>query len=223
VGNVELLVVEDDERIGSSLTRALRGQGYTVEWARDGAEALARIEDSTTLVILDLGLPDIDGIDLCRSLRARDPSPHILILTARRDEVDVVVGLEAGADDYIVKPFGLAELLARIRVCERRQASTERVVIGDLEIEVGARRVSMLGAPVELSLKEFELLLLLARHAGTVVRRTELVESIWDEHWFGSTRTIDTHVWALRRKLDVPDQPSRITTVRGVGYRLEHS
>ena len=220
---VDLLVVEDDEPIGSSLTRALRGQGYTVGWARDGAEALARIDDATSVVILDLGLPDIDGVDLCGRAASANPAAQIVILTARRDEVDVVVGLDAGADDYIVKPFGLAELLARIRVCERRQPSGEKLVVGDIAIAIDARRVSVRGEPVELTVKEFELLMLLARRAGQVVRRRELVESVWEEVWRGSTKTLDTHVWSLRRKIDVAGQDSCITTIRGVGYRLERT
>jgi DNA-binding response OmpR family regulator len=215
-----ILVVEDDQRIGSSLARALQGQGYSVEWARNGAAALDLLEPHTAFVILDLGLPDVDGVDLCRTLRAKSPSTQVLILTARGDEVDVVVGLDAGADDYIVKPFGLAELLARIRVCERRRPNAASLIVGDLEIAVDERRVTVRGEPVELSAKEYELLVLLARDAGEIVRRSQLIESIWDPSSFGSTKTIDTHVWSLRRKLD-GSLPSRITTVRGVGYRLE--
>ena len=221
MGGIGILVVEDDERIGSSLTRALEGQGYVVDWARDGGAALECVRDSTAVVVLDLGLPDIDGIDVCRLLRSRYAEIQVLMLTARRDEVDVVVGLDAGADDYIVKPFSLSELLARIRVCERRNPRPDLVVVGDLVITVDARRVMLGGVPIELSAKEFELLTMLARNAGDVVRRTDLLASIWDEHWFGSTKTLDTHVWLLRRKLDRPDAPSWITTVRGVGYRLE--
>jgi DNA-binding response OmpR family regulator len=217
-----ILVVEDDQRIGSSLARALQGQGYSVEWARNGADALDLLEPYTAFVILDLGLPDVDGVDLCRTLRAKSPSTQVLILTARGDEVDVVVGLDAGADDYIVKPFGLAELLARIRVCERRRPNAANLIVGDLEIAVDERRVTVRSEPVELSAKEYELLVLLARNAGEIVRRSQLIESIWDPGSFGSTKTIDTHVWSLRRKLD-GSQPSRITTVRGVGYRLERS
>ena len=217
----EILVVEDDARIGDSLSGALTGQGYSVDLARDGSSALELVRDSTAIVILDLGLPDIDGVDLCRTLRSRNTTLHILILTARGDEVDVVVGLDAGADDYIVKPFGLAELLARVRVCERRDTRPNRIVIGDLDISIESRKVTLRGSAISLSVKEFELLVMLARSAGDVVRRTELLASIWDEHWFGSTKTIDTHIWLLRRKLDAPEGPSWITTVRGVGYRLD--
>lgn len=216
----QILVVEDDQRIGSSLARALQGQGYSVEWARTGAAALELLAPHTAFVILDLGLPDVDGVDLCRALRSRNPSTQVLILTARGEEVDIVVGLDAGADDYIVKPFGLAELLARIRVCERRRPNANSLVIGDLEIAIDERRVTVHGEPVELSAKEYELVVLLGRNAGEIVRRSQLIESIWDPSSFGSTKTIDTHMWSLRRKLD-GSRPSRITTVRGVGYRLE--
>jgi DNA-binding response OmpR family regulator len=217
----EILVVEDDQRIGSSLARALQGQGYSVKWARSGTAALELLDPSTAFVILDLGLPDVDGVDLCRTVRAQSPSTQVLILTARSEEVDVVVGLDAGADDYIVKPFGLAELLARIRVCERRRPDAANLTIGDLEIDVDERRVTVRGEPVELSVKEYELLLILGRNAGEIVRRSHLIESIWDEQSIGSTKTIDTHIWSLRRKLDASDHPSRITTVRGVGYRMD--
>ena len=221
VAGMGILVVEDDERIGESLARVLGAQGYAVTWTRTGADALAVVDEANAIVILDLGLPDRDGIEVCRELRRRDAAIRILILTARRDEVDVVVGLDAGADDYIVKPFSLAELLARIRAAERRDARPDRLVVGDLDIGVDTRRVFLRGEPVELSVKEFDLLTMLARDAGEVVRRTDLLSSVWDEHWFGSTKTLDTHVWLLRRKLDREGEPSRISTVRGVGYRLE--
>ena len=216
-----ILVVEDDERIGTSLNRALEGHGYVVDWVRGGSDALDSLRDSTAVVILDLGLPDADGVDICRALRERDHDLQILMLTARRDEVDVVVGLDAGADDYIVKPFSLAELLARLRVCERRETRADRIVVGELDIVVRTHRSTLSGEPLELSVKEFALLAMLARNAGEVVRRKDLLDAIWSEHWYGSTKTIDTHVWSLRRKLDRPGHESWISTVRGVGYRME--
>lgn len=216
-----ILIVEDDEHIGLALSGALRGQGYTVTWARTGSDALELADGSTTVVILDLGLPDIDGVDVCRQLRSGDADLHILMLTARADEVDVVVGLDAGADDYIVKPFGLAELLARIRVGERRDSRSDLIAVDDLVISVSARTVRLGGDEIKLSVKEFDLLAMLARNAGEVVTRNDLLASIWDEHWFGSTKTLDTHVWLLRRKLDRLGEPSWITTVRGVGYRVQ--
>ena len=217
-----IVVVEDDDGIGSSLQRTLAGQGYEVEWARTGAEALELVKTMTALVVLDLNLPDQDGLEVCRRLRARPASPQVLVLTARDDEADVVLGLDAGADDYLTKPFRLAELLARVRACTRRSESqTDVLEIGDLTVGVDARTVQIAGAAVELRPKEFDLLVALARSAGRVVTRERLLEDVWDEHWFGSTKTLDIHIWALRRKLDAPGATSRITTVRGVGYRMD--
>jgi DNA-binding response OmpR family regulator len=217
-----IVVVEDDEGIGASLAKTLQGQGYEVDWARTGAEGLAAVRASTSVVILDLGLPDQDGLALCRRLRRAVPSPQVLILTARNAEADVVLGLDAGADDYIVKPFRLAELLARVRVCTRRvDGDRDHLVVGSLSIDVDARTVQLDGVNVDMRPKEFDLLVALARDAGRVVTRERLLSDVWDEHWFGSTKTLDIHIWALRRKLDDPDAQSRITTVRGVGYRMD--
>jgi DNA-binding response OmpR family regulator len=217
-----IVVVEDDEGIGASLAKTLQGQGYDVDWARTGAEGLAAVRASTSVVILDLGLPDQDGLALCRRLRRAVPSPQVLILTARNAEADVVLGLDAGADDYIVKPFRLAELLARVRVCTRRvDGDRDHLVVGSLSIDVDARTVQLDGVNVDMRPKEFDLLVALARDAGRVVTRERLLSDVWDEHWFGSTKTLDIHIWALRRKLDAPDAQSRITTVRGVGYRMD--
>jgi DNA-binding response OmpR family regulator len=222
VASTEIVLVEDDEGIGSSLARTLEGQGYAVTWVRTGEAGLAAVRATTALVVLDLGLPDQDGLEVCRLLRDRSPGPQVLMLTARADEADVVLGLDAGADDYLVKPFRLAELLARVRACTRRvEDDRDRLSLGGLEVDVDGRRVALDGAPVELRPKEFDLLVALARNAGRVVTRERLLEEVWDEHWFGSTKTLDIHIWALRRKLDAPDTPSRISTVRGVGYRID--
>jgi DNA-binding response OmpR family regulator len=222
VAGPEVLVVEDDEGIGRSLVKTLAGQGYDVGWARTGAEALALVGSGTDLVVLDLGLPDIDGLEVCRRLRQRSPSPQVLVLTARREEADVVLGLDAGADDYLVKPFRLAELLARVRARVRRSAiDDDELRVGDLVVNVGAHRVTAGDVDVELRPKEFALLVALAREAGRVVPREQLMADVWDDNWYGSTKTLDIHVWALRRKLDRPGQASRISTVRGVGYRLD--
>jgi DNA-binding response OmpR family regulator len=148
----------------------------------------------------------------------------VLILTARQEEADIVLGLDAGADDYLIKPFRLAELLARVRACTRRaDADRDHLVVGDLRIDVDTHTVTVADEVVELRPKEFDLLVALARGAGRVLRRERLLEEVWDEHFFGSTKTLDIHVWALRRKLDPPGGPSRISTVRGVGYRLDLS
>jgi DNA-binding response OmpR family regulator len=217
-----IVVVEDDEGIGGSLAKTLTAQGYEVDWARTGSDGLAAVRAATAVVILDLGLPDQDGLEVCRRLRQAVPSPQVLVLTARDGEADVVLGLDAGADDYIVKPFRLAELLARVRACTRRvEGDRDHLVVGGVSIDVDARTVQVEGSDVDLRPKEFDLLVALARDAGRVVTRERLLNDVWDEHWFGSTKTLDIHIWALRRKLDQPEVPSRITTVRGVGYRMD--
>jgi DNA-binding response OmpR family regulator len=224
-----LLVVEDDEAIGRALVQALTGQGATVGWARSGTDALRMAATTTDLVLLDLGLPDMDGIEVCRRLRDRYPPLEIVVVTARSEEIDVVVGLDAGADDYIVKPFRLAELLARIRARLRRQQTGEPESVevgsnrGRLHVDLAARRCSLDGEEVELRAREFDLLAVLALDAGRVVSRRRLMAEVWDRHFDSTTKTLDMHVSALRRKLDGPgaETPSLITTVRSVGYRLE--
>jgi DNA-binding response OmpR family regulator len=221
-----ILVVEDDEDIGSGLTDALRAVGYEAIWTKTAAAALdSAVTAHPDVVLLDLGLPDSDGVDLCRRLRLADPHAAIIMVTARRDEIDAVVGLDAGADDYVTKPFRLVELLARIRAQVRRVDASEKTdhfTVGDLEIDVGARRAWHYHAALDLRTKEFELLVLLASKAGRVVTRERIMSEVWDEHWFGSTKTLDMHISSLRRKLgDDGQHPKVITTVRGVGYRLE--
>jgi DNA-binding response OmpR family regulator len=218
-----ILIVEDDERIGSTLLRALLGNGYEAVWERVGLSALdAAAGERPDLVLLDLGLPDVDGLEVCRRLHLRDPTVDIIMLTARDEELDVVVGLDAGAIDYITKPFKLAELMARIRAQLRRtEPRTVRSTVGDLVIDAAARRAWLAGDELELRAKEFDLLARLAADAGHVVTREVLMADVWDEHWFGSTKTLDFHIAALRRKVDVPGAESRIATLRGVGYRYE--
>jgi DNA-binding response OmpR family regulator len=221
-----ILVVEDDEAIGRGLTHALSGQGYSVRWASTGSDALREAtEDAPDLVLLDLGLPDLDGVEVCRRLREVSPGTTIVMLTARDAEIDVVVGLDAGADDYVTKPFRLAELLARTRAHLRRAESVgpnERLAVGQLELDTGSHRTWIDGREVDLRPKEFDLLALLMLEAGRVVGRERIMSEVWDEHWFGSTKTLDMHISALRRKLlDAGDVPNRLSTIRGVGYRLE--
>jgi DNA-binding response OmpR family regulator len=226
-----VLVVEDDASIGRALTGALRAQGLEVLWATSGADALELAAGSRAqLVLLDLGLPDLDGVEVCRRIRRGDPHVPIVVLTARHSEVDVVLGLDAGADDYVTKPFRLAELLARVRAHLRRSTATAipatpTITVGDVEVDRDARRVRVGGEEIDLRAREFDLLSFLMGQAGVAVTRERIMSEVWDEHWFGPTKTLDMHISALRRKLGetVGDEsaPSRITTLRGVGYRYE--
>ena len=221
-----ILFVEDEAAIFEPFSKALRRNGFEPVVARTAAEALesaARLDPD--LVLLDLNLPDGDGSDVCRSLR-KDSDVPIVMLTARGTEMDRVLGLELGADDYVVKPFSSRELISRIRAVLRRTRSDERLpparmVVGELEVDPGARSVRLAGEPVALSRKEFDLLAELARHAGQVVTREDLMSRVWDVNWFGSTKTLDVHIRTLRRKLaDDSADPRFIETVRGVGFRL---
>jgi two-component system, OmpR family, response regulator RegX3 len=214
---MRVLVVEDEPTIAEPLAEGLRREGFAVTVASTGAEALAAGESD--IVLLDLRLPDVDGLDVCRRLRERSDVP-IIVVTARGEEADRVVGLELGADDYVVKPFGLRELIARIRAVTRRArqpSSAGPIHIGPVEVDERARHVTVHGEEIELTPKEFDLLVALARDPGTVVSRRRLLEEVWQTTWYGSTKTIDVHMAALRRKLG---DPSLIETVRGVGFRL---
>ena len=218
-----ILLVEDDDAIASGLSRVLAGQGYAVRRLARGGPALGAAGQDVALVILDLGLPDVDGIDVCRRLRLSRPDLAILILSARDQEVDVVAGLDAGADDYLVKPFRLSELLARVRAHLRRAATSadgdpdEPLTAGGVVVDRAARRASRDGEELELRPKEFELLALFVEHAGRVVSRERIMRDVWDTEWLGSTKTIDVHVLSLRRKLGA----GAITTLRGIGYRFD--
>jgi DNA-binding response OmpR family regulator len=223
-----VLLVEDDERISQPLVRMLEAEGFRVRHADNGAAALAAVlEELPDLVLLDLSLPDIDGLELCRRVRAAHPAVPIVMLTARNAEVDVVVGLDAGADDYITKPFRVAELTARIRTRLRASKAASHAVahsddIGGLRIDRAARRAWIDDDELNLAPKEFDLLVLLTSHAGETLRREQIMVEVWDENWWGSTRTLDTHVASLRRKLgDTSETPERIVTVRGIGFRYE--
>jgi two-component system, OmpR family, response regulator RegX3 len=223
-----ILLVEDEASIGEPFARALTREGFATEWVRTAADALAAAAgDPPDLVLLDLALPDGDGRDVARTLRAQGDVP-IIMVTARGTETDRIVGLELGADDYVVKPFSSAEVIARIRAVLRRTQRSEGAPppaeplrIGDLEVDLAARRAVLGDRELDLSRKEFDLLAELARNAGRVVTREDLMARVWDENWFGSTKTLDVHVGWLRRKLaDDPAAPGWIDTVRGVGYRF---
>ena len=214
---MRVLVVEDEDAIAEPLVEGLDREGYDVVRVASGQEALDA--DEADLILLDLRLPDIDGFTVCRELRARSDVP-IIVVSARGEEVDRVVGLELGADDYVVKPYGLRELVARIRaVMRRRDAGTKRDVlrVGPLEIDERARRASYDARELQLTAKEFDLLALLAADPGSVVDRETILRRVWETTWYGGQKTIDVHVAALRKKLGDPDA---IETVRGIGYRL---
>ncbi len=216
-----VLLAEDDPAISEPLARSLTREGYEVEVVEDGRAALEAAQGNVDLLILDLGLPVIDGLEVCRRLRATGSVVPVLILTARADEVDTVVGLDAGADDYVTKPFRLAELLARARALLRRgtePASTHSPV----RIDVQARRVWFRGEELHLTVKEFDLFRILVREQGKVVTRDQLMKEIWETPWFGSTKTLDMHISVLRRKIgDDASSPTYITTVRGLGFRFD--
>lgn len=219
-----ILVVEDDETIWRGLNQALSAQGYQVSLAPTGADALAVADrpDEPDLVLLDLGLPDIDGIEVCRRLRERHPQATVVMLTARSEEIDIVLGLDAGADDYLIKPFHLSELLARIRAHLRRRVQAgpkQPVDLGGLHVDFAAHRVAVNGDDVLLRAKEFDLLATLIREPGTVLTREVILQEVWDISWPGSSRTLDQHISSLRRRLG--DLGEHIVTVRGVGFRYD--
>ena len=222
-----VLLVEDEESITAPLSEALSREGFEPVIAATAAEALELAASrSPDLVLLDLGLPDGSGLDVCRALRSRSTVP-IIMVTARGEETDRIVGLEVGADDYVVKPFSAREVVARIRAVLRRTAAPaptplgEVVELGEVRVDRARRSATFEGRPIELSRKEFDLLQLLVDNAGTVVKRERLIDEVWDTNWFGSTKTLDVHVSALRKKLgDDPSTPRYIHTVRGVGFRF---
>ncbi len=219
---MRVLLVEDDRTIAEPLVRALRREDFDVVHVTTGSAALDAAQD-IDVVLLDLGLPDMDGLIVCRELRARHSHLAVIVVTARAGEMDRVTLLELGADDYVVKPFGQRELVARIRAVLRRTRSAEEpkqipvIELGPIQIDQRARVVTNSGTPVHLTPKEYDLLVLLASDPGAVRTRDEILREVWDEHWFGSSKTLDVHMTSLRRKLD---QPDLIETVRGVGFRV---
>ncbi len=236
----QVLIVEDDDAIAMPLLRTLGREGYAVERVASGVEAVARVDTGGVhLVLLDLGLPDMDGLEVCRQVREAGYAGGVMILTARGGELDRVVGLDVGADDYLAKPFGLAELLARVRALLRRagtaaagaddrtgtepdgSATAVPPGPGGLRVDTRSRRVWVADREVTLTSKEFDLLALLDSDRGGVLTRERLMDEVWDENWFGSTKTLDVTVGRLRQKLEDSAAPVRIVAVRGVGFRLE--
>jgi two-component system response regulator RegX3 len=226
-----VLVVEDEESFVEALTIGLNREGFRVQIARDGREALDLFEAvAPDVILLDVMLPKISGIDVCREIRSRSRVP-IIMVTARNSEIDAVVGLEVGADDYVSKPFRLRELIARVRVALRRIPSDvdvdavdrpDQLEVGDVRVDTARHEVWVRGAIAALPLKEFELLEFLLTNAGRVLTRDVLIDRIWGPNYFGDTKTLDVHIKRLRAKVESdPAKPTRIVTVRGVGYRYE--
>ncbi|MEP7202032.1 MAG: response regulator transcription factor [Ilumatobacteraceae bacterium] len=216
-----ILIVEDDESIGRAVSESLASHGYLVDWCLDGESVAALIDRAVPdLVLLDAGLPDIDGFTLCRWLRGKHRDLPIVLVTARDAEIDIVVGLDAGASDYVTKPFSMNILLARVRAHLRGAEAADSnaaIELGELRVDPAAYVATVAGQPIDLRRREFELLVLLCREAGRVATRERLLSEIWDLHWESSTKTLDMHVMALRHKLG---EAIDIVTVRGVGYRL---
>jgi two-component system response regulator RegX3 len=222
-----VLVVEDEEAFIEALQVGLRREGFLVEIARDGAEALDKFDAvNPDLVLLDVMLPSVSGIDVCRELRKRSTVP-IIMVTAKTSEIDTVVGLEVGADDYVTKPYRLRELVARMRAVMRRRPTHEEfedsldtIVVDDLAVDTESHEVRLRGDIIGLPLKEFELLTLLVENAGRVLTRATLIDRVWGSDYVGDTKTLDVHVKRLRSKIeDDPSAPQRIVTIRGLGYK----
>jgi DNA-binding response OmpR family regulator len=224
---MQILVVEDDESVAAGVLEGLVRAGFQTRHVADGKTALAAVRDSgPDFILLDLGLPDMDGTDVCREIRALTLTP-IIVVSARDEEIDRVLALELGADDYLVKPFGMRELIARIRAVARRSddhagegqaAAGSARQIGTLSIDQRSRRVLVDGMEIHLTVKEFELLYYLAEDPGAVCPRSDILRAVWDGNWYGTTKTLDAHVAAIRKKLG---DPRWIEAVRGVGYRLD--
>ena len=221
---MRVLLVEDDDAVAASLDAPLAAAGFTIDRAENGEIALQSVKSGRyDIILLDLGLPDMDGYDVCRAIRADSATP-IIVVTARSDEFDRVLGLELGADDYMVKPLGSRELIARMRAVLRRstggspeQSGFDQIVVGPLAVDLRTHRVHLEGDLIALTPKEFELLAFLADDAGAVRTRTDIIEHVWDANWFGPTKTVDAHVAGLRKKLG---DHAWIESVRGVGFRL---
>ena len=224
-----ILIVDDEQSYRDALSVALQREGFLVVTAADGAEAIDRFNmTKPALVLLDVMLPKISGIDVCREIRSKSKIP-IIMVTARNSEIDAVVGLEVGADDYVSKPFRLRELIARVRAALRRvpvedefEDALDSIEVGPVRVDMGRHEVFVAGQVVQLPRKEFELLEILLRNAGRVLTREVLIDRVWGPNYFGDTKTLDVHVKRLRSKIEAdPANPQLLLTVRGVGYRFE--
>ena len=224
----DVLVVEDEEDIAVPLMRTLEREGYEVNRVSGGADAITfAVDNGPAVVILDLGLPDMDGLDVCRQMRSGGYEGGIIMVTARAGELDRVVGLDVGADDYLAKPFGLAELLARVRALLRRsgtpsaQDDTTVTTASGLKIDAASRRVHLNEREIALTAKEFDVLAVLASNHDKVVPRETLMNQVWDQNWYGSTKTLDVTIGRLRSKLEAAEAGEKVVAIRGVGFRLE--
>ncbi|MBJ7471894.1 MAG: response regulator transcription factor [Solirubrobacteraceae bacterium] len=229
-----ILVVDDERAIQTLLSYPLEGEGFEVVQALSGETALERFDDTISLVLLDVSLPGIDGFEVCRRLRADGSPVPIIMLTARTDEIDTVLGLELGADDYVTKPFSIRELTSRVRAALRRsemlakaaaatpaEPEAERLVVGDLSVDLAGRSVRVRGEEVRLTFSEFEIVALMASSPGRVFTRDQLLEQVWGDAEYRDPRTVDVHVRHLREKLEAePSEPELLLTVRGVGYQI---
>ncbi len=232
-GRPRILVVDDERAIQTLLSYPLEGEGFEVIQALSGEMGLERFDDTVDLVLLDVSLPGIDGFEVCRRLRAQGSSVPIIMLTARTDEIDTVLGLELGADDYVTKPFSIRELTSRVRAALRRSEMLQRAAsapptpdqehleVGDLKVDLAGRSVQVRGEVVRLTFSEFEIVALMATSPGRVFTREQLLEQVWGDAEYRDPRTVDVHIRHLREKLEAePSEPQLLLTVRGVGYQI---
>ena len=216
----KVLLVEDDEAIATPLVRALEREKHEVTLVDDGRKVIS-LAPEADVIILDLGLPGKDGLDVCREIRAAEADVPIVMLSARAEEIDLIIGLDAGADDYVTKPFRTSELMARVRAALRRTSASTSLAVGDVVVDAGTREASYAGEVLPLTPKEFDLLMAMMMQAPKVISRDQLLKNVWQTDWLGASKTIDMHISTLRRKLSDAGAPKElIATVRGSGFRI---